>query len=144
MRQCARTCVALKDTRPFSLETVADTDRKGPAFLPAPAEVSVASAYRREPLSISGYILQPTLRRSWNDRMAAVIKRVRRPWYGCAASAVISQKSKKTGIIPEQRIQENERAREQCRNERKISLYQRPGSNETTAGGRRSTALGKA
>ena len=49
MRQCARTCVPLKDTRPFSLETVADTDRKGTALLPAPAEASVASACRREP-----------------------------------------------------------------------------------------------
>ena len=76
--------------------------------------------------------------------MAAAIKRVRRPWYGRAAAAVISQKSKKTGIITEQRIQEDERAGEQCRNEGEISLYQRSGSNETTAGERRNTALEKA
>ena len=49
MRQCARTCVPLKDTRPFSLETAAVTDRKGPSLLPAPAEASVASACRKEP-----------------------------------------------------------------------------------------------
>ena len=76
--------------------------------------------------------------------MAAAIKRVRRLWYGCAAAAVISQKSKKTGIITEQRIQEDERAGEQCRNEGKTSLCKRPGSNETTAGERRNTALDKA
>ena len=76
--------------------------------------------------------------------MATAIKRVRRPWYGRAAAAVISQKSKKTGIITEQRIQEDERAGEQCRNEGETSLCQRSGSNEATTGERRNTALNKA